>query len=99
MEAQEYWSGLPCPPPGGLLNSGVEPRSPTLQADPLLTEQPGQPKNTEVGSLSLLLGNLPDPGNELGSPAFQVDSLPNEVPGKPTILHFRLNSTSATCPR
>ena len=21
---QEYWSGLPCPPPGNLLNSGVE---------------------------------------------------------------------------
>ena len=22
---QEYWRGLPCPPPGGLLNSGIEP--------------------------------------------------------------------------
>ena len=29
---QEYWSGLPCPPPGDLLNPGIEPRSPTLQA-------------------------------------------------------------------
>ena len=27
---QEYWSGLPCPPPGDLPNPGIEPRSPTL---------------------------------------------------------------------
>ena len=24
---QEYWSGLPCPPPGGLPNPGIEPLS------------------------------------------------------------------------
>ena len=24
---QEYWSGLPCPPPGGLPNPGIEPAS------------------------------------------------------------------------
>ena len=24
---QEYWSGLPFPPPGGFLNSGIEPES------------------------------------------------------------------------
>ena len=29
----EYWSGLPCPPPGDVPNSGIEPRSPALQAD------------------------------------------------------------------
>ena len=28
---QEYWSGLPCPPPGDLPNPGIKPRSPTLQ--------------------------------------------------------------------
>ena len=28
---QEYWSGLPCPPPGHLPNPGTEPSSPTLQ--------------------------------------------------------------------
>ena len=27
---QEYWSGLPCPPPGHLPNPGIQPRSPTL---------------------------------------------------------------------
>ena len=26
---QEYWSGLPCPPPGDLPNPGIEPRDQT----------------------------------------------------------------------
>ena len=30
---QEYWSGLPFRSPGDLLNPGIEPRSPALQAD------------------------------------------------------------------
>ena len=30
---QEYWSGLPFPSAGNLLNSGIEPESPALQAD------------------------------------------------------------------
>ena len=51
---QEYWSGLPCPPPANLPNPGIEPRSPTLQMNSLLSEPPGKPKNTGVGSLSLL---------------------------------------------
>ena len=33
---QEYWSGLPCPPPGDLPNPGIEPASPALQVDSLL---------------------------------------------------------------
>ena len=53
---QEYWTGLPCPPPGDLPNPGIEPRSPALQADSLLFEPPGKPKNTRGGSLSLLRG-------------------------------------------
>jgi len=46
-----------------------------------LSEPPGKPKNTGMGSLSLLQGNLPDPGIELGSPELQADSLPTELPG------------------
>ena len=53
---QEYWSGLPCPPPGDLPNPGIKPRSPTWQADSLSSEPPGKPKNTGVGSLFLLQG-------------------------------------------
>jgi len=51
---QEYWNGLPCPPPGDPPNPGIKPRPPTLQADSLPTESPGKPKNTGVGSLFLL---------------------------------------------
>ena len=53
---QESWSGLPCPAPGDLPNSGIGPRSPTPQVDSLPSESPGKPKNTAVGSLSLLQG-------------------------------------------
>ena len=56
---QEYWSGLPCPPPGDLPNPEIKSRSPTLQADSLLTGPPGKPKSTGVGSLSLLQGIFP----------------------------------------
>ena len=38
-----YWSGLLFPSPGVLPNLGIEPRSPALQADSLLSEPPGKP--------------------------------------------------------
>ena len=41
---QEYWSGLPFPPPGDLLNPGIEPASqmfPILRVDSLPTTHPG----------------------------------------------------------
>ena len=50
----EYWSGWPFPSPGDLPNQGIEPRSPSLQADSLPAEPQGKPKNPGVGSLSLL---------------------------------------------
>ena len=40
---QEYWSGLPFPSPGDLPNPGIEPGSPALQVDALLSEPPGKP--------------------------------------------------------
>ena len=46
FSSQEYWSGLPFPSPGDLLNPGIEPRSPTLQADALPSEPPGKPHKT-----------------------------------------------------
>ena len=39
---QEYWNGLPLPSPGDLPDPGIEPRSPTLQADSLPSEPPGK---------------------------------------------------------
>ena len=40
----------------GSSHPGIEPRSPTLQADSLPEELPGKPRNTGVGSLSLVQG-------------------------------------------
>ena len=39
---QVYWSGLPFPSPGDLPDPGIEPRSPTSQADALPSEPPGK---------------------------------------------------------
>ena len=39
---QEYRSGFPCPPLGDLPNPVIEPRSPALQADSLLSGPPGK---------------------------------------------------------
>ena len=47
VSGQEYRSGLPCPPPGDLLDPGIKPASPVspeLQADSLCTESLGKPK-------------------------------------------------------
>ena len=63
---QEYWSGLPCPPPGDLPNPGTEPSSPALQVDYLLSEPPGKTKNTGVGSPSRLQGIFPTKESKLG---------------------------------
>ena len=41
---QEYWSGLSFPSPGDLPDPGIEPGSPTFQADALTSEPPGKPK-------------------------------------------------------
>ena len=40
---QEYWRGLPFPPPGDLPDPGIEHGSPPLEADSLLSEPPGTP--------------------------------------------------------
>ena len=39
---QEYWSGLPFPPPGHLPDPGIETGFPALQADSLPSEPPRQ---------------------------------------------------------
>ena len=70
---QEYWSGLPGPPSGDLPNPGMEPRSPTLQADCLISEPPGKPVNqlyfktkkfkTKVGDQDVTVPQLSHDGN------------------------------------
>ena len=50
----EYWSGSRFPSPGDLPNPGLKPMFSALQAESLPAETQGKPKNTGVGSLSLL---------------------------------------------
>ena len=48
---QEYWSGLPCSPPGDLPDTGIKPASlmsPALTGGFFTTETPGKPKGTLV---------------------------------------------------
>ena len=43
---QEYWSALPCPPPGDLPNPGTEPMSPALKEESL----PSAPQSPNTNS-------------------------------------------------
>ena len=51
---------------GNLPNPEIEPRSPALKADSLPAEPQGKPKNTGVGSLSLLQWIFPTQGLNQG---------------------------------
>ena len=50
---QEYWSGQPFLCPGNLLNPGIKPGSPALQADSLSSEPPGKPYSLTQASSKL----------------------------------------------
>ena len=63
---------------GNLPNPGIEPRSPTPQADSLPAEPQGS-KNTGVGSLSLLQWIFPTQELNQSLSALQADSLPIEL--------------------
>ena len=54
LSRPEHWRGQPFPSPGDLPSLETKPRPSALQADSLPAEAPGKPKNTGVGSLSLL---------------------------------------------
>ena len=45
---QEYWSGLPFPPPGYLPDPGIEPESPVLAGRFFTTEPPGKPTDNYI---------------------------------------------------
>ena len=48
---QEYWNGMPFPSPEDLPDTGIKPRSPTLQADSLPSEPPGEPTREAILSI------------------------------------------------
>ena len=101
----EYWSGQPFPSPGDLPNPGIEPRSPTLQADYLPAEPQGKPKKrTMVMPTSKMRKKRPKdikglPQDHLGTvpgtniAPFSASSLPDpggvSVPGGITCKSLR----------
>ena len=51
LSRQEYWSGLPYPPPGDLPDPGIEPttpEAPAVQADSSTTEPLGKLQGLEA---------------------------------------------------
>ena len=78
---QECCTGLPCLPPGDLPNPGIEPSSPTLRADSLLSAI-REAQEYWSGLPCLPPGDLPDPGIEPVSPSL-AGSFFTELPGKP----------------
>ena len=58
LQAKEYWSGLPCPPPGDLPDLEIEPASPVapaLQGDSLPLSHLGSPLYVSFTATSLVL--------------------------------------------
>ena len=77
---QEYWTGLPCPPPGDLPNPGIESRSPALQADSLLPEPPGKPEKTSLAVNTVIAWILPtEKGKSLPHPKVMVFVLKTNI--------------------
>ena len=58
LSRKEYWRGLPFPSPGDLLNPGIEPRSPALQADSLPFEPPGKPHIRGIWFYEIFVGSV-----------------------------------------
>ena len=53
---QEYWSGLPFPPPGGLPHPGIELTSPALTGSFFTLDLPGKSYSIDV----IVLGKISD---------------------------------------
>ena len=81
---QEYWSGLPCPPPGDLPNPGIQPASlmsPSFAGkffitDPLVAQSEESACN--AGDLGSIPGLGRSPGGGNGYP-FQYSCLENSM--------------------
>ena len=92
LSKQEYWSGLPCPPPGDLPNPGIGLGDPALQGDCLPSEPPEKPNNTRVGSLSLLQGNFPTQESNWG--LMHCRQILYQLPGK---AHMKTRCVTYIC--
>ena len=74
--------GVVMPSSRGSSNPGTDHRSPTLQADSLPSEPPGKPKNSGVGSLSLLQRILIFPIQEWNQGLLLCRQVLYQLPGK-----------------
>ena len=84
---QEYWSRLPFPSPGDLPDPGIEPRSPSLEADALSSEPLGARRADQVAAPILMVEWAASPGLKTSKihPLFWVSNpLTAEIPtGQP----------------
>lgn len=48
LSGQEYWSGLLFSSPGDLVDSGIEPRTPTMHVDSLSAEHKGNARTSKA---------------------------------------------------
>ena len=74
----EYWSGLPCPPPGDLPKPGIKSRSPALQVDSFQSESPGKP-NSELTPGKKFLAGMPRFGCDFLPQSNTVHSFQNTI--------------------
>ena len=91
---QEYWDGLPFPPPGDLPDTGIKPESPAspaLQADTLLLSHRGSPQTDHTHTL---WWNDPDPGTH--PPGGSTDATKRRVNECSYQLHSSQCQTEAT---
>ena len=93
---QEYWSGLPCPPPENLPNPGIESWSPALWADSIPSEPLGKPKNTRVGSLSPIQENFLTQESKWGLLHWRRIHYQLSYPGSPNCM-VCVNCVSINC--
>ena len=73
----------------GFSDPGVKAGSSKLQADSLPSKQPGKPKNTGVGSLSLLQGIVPTQESNPGFPHYRQLLYHLSYVGSPMLLLSR----------
>ena len=100
---QECWSGLPCPPPEDLPDSGIEPTSPVscLHVDSLLLSHQGSPlcayTKSYFGNIFLFKG-IPRKGLKIMS-QYQVNTLkfiPHWRARPKNCIHFHMEWTMVT---
>ena len=72
---QEYWSGLPCPPPGDFPDSGIEPAFLHLLDWQLGSLPLVPPRKPEAESMAYQMPNSKNDGKRCGTPRSVLGSL------------------------